>query len=64
MKVKSFVVGTVNGLLESIRILDEFVAELGESGEVTIVDLKDSLYCNPRIDGGDPRIVRVVIYKK
>ncbi len=58
MKVMSFVVGTANGLTESMERLDARVAELGK---VTIWSVTDTVYQTQ--DPKYPEIIRVVVYE-
>ena len=62
MKVKTFVVGLVDGVVPSLTRLDECVAELGN---VVIHSLVDTVYSADSNSLGRPpgeRIARVIVY--
>ena len=61
MKVKSFTVGTVNGVDDAIEFLDENVRRLGN--DIVIHSIVDTVYEGEiaKQDNGS-RIVRVIIY--
>ena len=59
-KVKTFVYGLCNGLTDTMKGLDEAVAELGD---IDILDINDMLVNQGFSRGNGPQIMRRVIYK-
>lgn len=66
MKVKTFVVGTINGLGKSFEWLDYCVKDLGD---IEIIEIFDTMYCinehDKKREGANesPHMVRRVTYK-
>lgn len=58
--VKTFVVGTVNGVTSSFEKLDRHVNELGD---IEIIDVNDTLYPGELEKNNIPMIARRVVYK-